>query len=156
MINLLLTYHLSGCVCSDDKLLEQPLINSTCLGLGTTVPGSGSHCYYGDNRKKCKYPWDQRTLAQELKYISEVEDEDRVSHRSNLAKASGFTGLSALHRLHRLYQFDFIQDLVFDAMHNLPLNVVSKQLHRLIDSKTFNSKELDSRLQAIPWPPGKS
>ena len=54
-----------------------------------------------------------------------------------------------------LYGFDFLKDLVYDAMHNLPLNVVSKHIHRLVENKEFDIKELDLRLQAISWPPGK-
>lgn len=53
------------------------------------------------------------------------------------------------------YNFDFLHHTVFDAMHNIPLNVVSRNLRRYRDSKTFDVKELDARLQSIPWPSGK-
>ena len=53
-----------------------------------------------------------------------------------------------------LYGFDFLKDLVYDAMHNLPLNVVSKHVHRLLENKEFDNKELDLRLGAVPWPSG--
>ena len=41
-------------------------------------------------------------------------------------------------------------------MHNIPLNVVSRHLRRLCESKEFDVKELDARLQSIPWSSGKS
>lgn len=112
------------------------------------------HYYFGDTRRHGRYSWEPRNLELELTAIAEVENEDRVSYRTNLAKLTGFTGLSSLHRLYPLYGFNFPKDLVFDAMHNIPLNIVSKQLHRLIDCKTFDSKELDMRLQAVQWPSG--
>ena len=86
--------------------------------------------------------------------MSKIENEDRTTVRSNLAKQSGYTGLSILHRLHRLYGFNVIFDTVFDMMHNIPLNVVNKHINRYLtnDSITPEIKStLDKRLKAVPW-----
>ena len=48
--------------------------------------------------------------------------------QSNKSKQTGFTDISILHQLNPLYNFNVIQDLVFDAMHNIPLNVASHHL----------------------------
>ena len=72
------------------------------LLLGTIHNG---HYYYTDNRKRNRYHWEQRSLSTEVQSMLEVEDEDRVSHRANLAKTKGFTGLSAFYR--------FINNCVF-------------------------------------------
>ena len=84
-----------------------------------------------------------------------VEAEDRVSVRANLAKETRFTGLLILHRLYSLYGFDVHRDLVFDAMHNIPLNITSNHLHYYlneapaeIERKTQNSS-MDSRYRVI-------
>lgn len=58
--------------------------------------------YYGNNRKQGKYPYEKRQLQEEIPKMQLVEDEDRVTWRANLAKATGFTGISALHRLNGL------------------------------------------------------
>ena len=61
--------------------------------------------------------------------MKRVDIEDRSSVRASLAKQCGFTGLSILHRLNCLYGFDVLLDTVYDAMHNIPLNVASHHLH---------------------------
>ena len=79
--------------------------------------------------------------------------EDRPSVRTNLAKEIGYTCLSILHRLHNLYGFDVLQDLVYDAMHNVPLNVVSHHLHYYIDNEILSPTALERKLREIPWTP---
>lgn len=86
--------------------------------------------------------------------MNRVDAEDRVSVRANLAKETGFTGLSILHRLYYLYGFDVIRDLVFDAMHNIPLNVVSNHLHHYLDEGILSPSDIEERLKAVPWTPG--
>ena len=84
-----------------------------------------------------------------------IEDEDRVSVRSQLAKESGFTGLSILHRLHALYGFNVLTDTVFDAMHNISLNVVSQHLHYFLEKDMLVPKpKVEKRLDSVPWTPG--
>ena len=85
--------------------------------------------------------------------MNDVEDEDRVSVKATLAKETGFTGLSALHRLHKLYGFNVLEDMVFDAMHNIPLNVVKQHLHYYAEQKLL-SKDVELRLNHVPWTAG--
>ena len=54
--------------------------------------------------------------------MENIEREDRTSVRSTKATNTGYTGLSLLHRLHSLYGFDIFKDIVYDGMHNIPLN----------------------------------
>ena len=83
-----------------------------------------------------------------------VDAEDRVSVRANLAKETGFTGLSILHRLYYLYGFNVLCDLVFDAMHNIPLNVVSNHLHHSWWGNYITC--WNWRLKIVPWTPGNN
>lgn len=97
-------------------------------------------------------------MANEVSYLitmRRVEVEDRISVRATLAKESGFTGLSILHRLHSLYGFDVLHDTVYDAMHNVPLNVASHHLHYYFDKGILSRQEVEVRLKAMPWTPGK-
>lgn len=85
--------------------------------------------YYGDFHYHNRHPWPAKNLQLSLLKMKDVELEDRPTIRNNKAKQSGFTGVSILHSLNALYGFDVIKDLVFDAMHNIPLNVASHHLH---------------------------
>ncbi len=88
-----------------------------------------------------------------------IEAEDRVTVRAAKAKASGFTGLSVLHRLHPLYGFDVQRDLVYDAMHNVPMNVIGQHLHHYSQQAFFsnaNKALVERRLDAMPWTAGWS
>ena len=79
----------------------------------------------------------------------QIEEEDRPTVRSSLARQGGYSGLSILHRLHKLYGFNIILDTVFDMMHNIPLNVVSKPLNCYLNEETFDKsafKHLTSQL----------
>ena len=75
--------------------------------------------------------------------MNRVDAKDRVSVRANVAKETGFAGLLILHRLHHLYGFDVLRDLVFDAMHNIPLNVVSNHLHHYLDEGIISPAETE-------------
>ena len=83
-----------------------------------------------------------------------VDVEDRPSTRIAKAKSTGFTGLSILHRLHALYGFDVLRDLVFDAMHNIPLNVASHHLHHYFNEGILTTQDVDKRLKAVQWTSG--
>ncbi len=85
-----------------------------------------------------------------------VEEEDRVTVRAALAKAAGFTGLSILHRLNQLYGFNVQLDMVYDAMHNVAMNVAGQRLHHYLDSGFFSStnKALVEKRGAMPWTTG--
>ena len=86
--------------------------------------------------------------------MQEVEEEERVSVKARKARESGYTGLSCLHRLHSLYGFDVCQDLVFDMMHNLLLNVVKHHLKCLLDLELVQHTDLEKQLNLMPWTPG--
>lgn len=83
--------------------------------------------------------------------MSEIESEDRPTVCGALARQSGYTGLSILYQLHTLYGFNVLTDMVFDMMHNIPLNVVSKHLNRYIREELVDKSVLDKRLQSVPW-----
>ena len=85
--------------------------------------------------------------------MQKIEDEDRVSVRAQMAKEEGFTGLSTLHRLYKLYRFNILEDMVFDAMHNVVLNVVSQHLHYYTEKGMLTS-EVEKRLSEVPWTAG--
>ena len=83
--------------------------------------------------------------------MSEIESEDQATLRGALARQSGYTGLSILHRLHKLYGFNLLIDVVFDMMHNILLNVVSKHLNHYLREELVDKSVVDERLQAVPW-----
>ncbi len=120
---------------------------------GELYPGTTRY-YYGKYRSCIRYPWGLKSLQESLVQMKRVEAEDRVSVRANLAKETGFTGLSILHRLHDLYGFDVHRDLVFDAMHNIPLNVASNHLHYYLNEGILSPAEIEERLKIVPWTPG--
>ncbi len=70
-------------------------------------------------------------MCDSLEAMHEVDQEDRISVRAKLASTSGFTGLSILHRFYHLHKFDVLKDLVFNAMHNIPLKVVRSHINPL-------------------------
>jgi len=84
-----------------------------------------------------------------------IDSEERPTHRVNKSKRTGFTGLSILHQLHPLYGFNVIQDLVFDAMHNIPLNVASHHLHYYFNEEILSQQAVDRRLKRVQWTAGK-
>lgn len=120
--------------------------------IGTLLSGS-KHYYFGDARYHAKHPYQDRCLADTLPELCDIEEEDRPSVRRRNAKEAGFTGLSILHRLSRLYGFDILKDTVFDAMHNIPLNVIHQHLHYYLE-KGLLSKDVEIRLSRFPWTAG--
>ena len=121
--------------------------------LGERYPETTSY-YYGNFRYRLRYPWPRRTLSSSLKDMQRVDVEDRPSVRASLSRECGFTGLSILHRLNSLYGFDVILDTVYDAMHNIPLNVASHHLHYYLNEGKLTASILETRLKAMPWTPG--
>ena len=73
---------------------------------------------------------------------------------TNFAKESGFTGLSALHRLNVLYGFNILTDMVYDAMHNVPINVIRMHLYRYVEENMLPKAEVEPRLDQFPWTAG--
>lgn len=85
-----------------------------------------------------------------LEHIKEIDEEERNTVRENLAKESGYTGLSIMHRLWPLYGFCYDQDLVFDEMHTVQLNIVKAAVDRLMrdEDHPIDWGEVDRRLDA--------
>jgi len=113
-----------------------------------------SQYYYGKFRFHARHPWSPRSLEPAVPEMKKIEAEDRRSNRAQSARRTGYTGLSILHRLHSLYGFDVLHDTVYDAMHNIPLNVASHHLQYYFDNEILNRSEVEARLQAMPWTPG--
>ena len=86
--------------------------------------------------------------------MKEIDQEERPSVRANKSKETGFTGLSILHHLNSLYGFNVMQDLVFDAMHNIPLNVASHHLHYYFNEGVLTKQDVDKNLKKVPWTAG--
>ena len=86
--------------------------------------------------------------------MKEIDQEERPSIRANRSKETGFTGLSILHQLNSLYGFNVMQDLVFDAMHNIPLNVASHHLHYYFNEGILKKQDVDKNLKKVPWTAG--
>ena len=47
-----------------------------------------------------------------------------------------------------------IKDLVFDAMHNIPLNVASHHLHYYFNEGMLSAQDVDKTLKKVPWTAG--
>ena len=109
-----------------------------------------------DYRYHARYPFATKDLGEIIDTMNYIEVEERPSIRKSKAKSTGFTGTSILHRLHAAYGFNIIRDLVFDAMHNVPLNVVSHHLRRYLDMDLISKQVIEERLEAVPWTSGMS
>ena len=99
----------------------------------------------------CHYYYPGRSLEEEVPIMSEIEREERQTYFQNRGREAGFNGVSLLHRLNPLYQFNILTDIVFDAMHLLPLNVVKNHLIKLFASEAINEREFSHKLKQIPW-----
>jgi len=44
--------------------------------------------------------------------------------------------------------------MVYDAMHNVPINVLRMHLHRYIEEKMLPKAEVEKRLDQFPWTAG--
>lgn len=67
-----------------------------------------------------------------------------------MSRDSGYTGLCIFYPLQKLYGFDVMKDLVYDMMHNIPMNVVSSLLHRFISEESI-TPDVDDMLKKFPW-----
>lgn len=125
----------------------------TCVHVtGTINPsGTGTTYYYGQNRFAARFPPESRKLETEVAKMKEIDAEDRRTVRERLSRDTGYTGLSILHCVNSLYGFDVIRDIVFDVMHNLPLNIVGCSLKQLIAEGKLDVKDADERLSNFPW-----
>lgn len=122
--------------------------------LGESLPTGGTQLYYGSYRYHYRNQWPQRTLNESIIDMDRVDQEDRSSVRRRMASETGFTGISELHRLHSLYKFDVLNDLVFDAMHTLLLNVVKRHLDYYKDQGYLSDPIVEKKLSIMPWTAG--
>lgn len=81
----------------------------------------------------------------------DIGQEERITVALDRSRESGFHGVSQLHRLHKLYKFDVLQDLVFDAMHLIPLNLVKRRLEYLLSNSLVDQDHLREALKRMPW-----
>lgn len=86
--------------------------------------------------------------------MTEVEQEERKTVFENLSREIGFLGVSLLHRLNALYSFDVLQDLVFDAMHLVSLNIVKRRVQYWLSNGILDRGEFGERLKRMPWSTG--
>lgn len=53
------------------------------------------------------------------------------------------------------YMHFMAQDLVFDVMHNVPLNVIGHHLHYYLDEGLVSPHQIEEKLDLMPWTPGE-
>lgn len=114
------------------------------------------HYYYPGYRKDYRFQTATRSISEELPLMAEIEQEERITVALERSKETGFLGVSQLHRLHKLYNFDVLRDLVFDAMHLVPLNLVKRRLDYLISNSLVDRDKLQEALTQMPWTTGIS
>ena len=126
--------------------------------LGVYVPESHHYYYYPGFRKQGRFPAAKKTILKNLDLLKEIEEEERTTVRQKRATDCGYTGLSVLHRLYPLYGFLYDEHIVFDEMHTVSLNIVKHALQDLMEDEenTIDWAIVDQRLNAIPWPKGKT
>lgn len=93
-------------------------------------------------------------MKDEIPKMTEVEQEERKTVFENLSREIGFLGVSLLHRLNALYGFDVLQDLVFDAMHLVSLNIVNRRVQYWLSNGILDKEEFGERLKRMPWSKG--
>ena len=103
----------------------------------------------------CRELPEARELKKELPVMLSIAAEDVQSIRRATSRMTGYTGLSILHHFHALYGLDVLRDLVFDEMHNLPLNVAKQYLRRYMNENLIDAEEVQRRLQSVPWTAGR-
>ena len=129
------------CACRRCCLLESIYIPERC------------HYYYPNFRKQGRFPAEKKSILNNLDTIDEIDAEERVSVRKEMARDSGYTGLSILHRLHPLYGFLYDEHMLFDEMHTFSLNIVKSALLDLLDDEdsSIDWNVVEERLKNMPW-----
>lgn len=84
-----------------------------CEVVGDYVP-SKRHYYYGHFLQRYHNPVDDRTVEKSLANAIEVENTLTMSHKAELSKKYGVTGVSVFYRWYSLCGFDPVNDLVID------------------------------------------
>lgn len=88
-----------------------------------------------------------------MQLIQSIAEENRPSVRERMSRDSGYTGLCIFYPLKKLYGFDVMKDLVYDMMHNIPMNVVSSLLRHFISEESI-TPDVDDMLKTFPWTAG--
>ena len=122
--------------------------------LGTLPPDGGTTYSHGNNHYCARFPFDERNLDDDDRLIQSIADEDQPTVREAMSRNSGYTGHSILHQLKKLYGFDVSKDLVYDMVHNIPLNVISSLLNSFIKAEEFDLLAVDNILERLTWTPG--
>lgn len=81
----------------------------------------------------------------------EVEQEERNIVFENFLREIGFFGVLLFYRLNVLYSFDVLQDLVFDVMYFVFLNIVKRRVQYWFFNGIFDKEEFGERLKRILW-----
>jgi len=132
------------CACRRCKLVGKQIENS-----------SNTYMYYGENRYHYRFPWEQRNIESSINDMFDIDNKTRVSVRKSLSSEKGFTGTSILHKyLYPLYGFDILKHMTYDVFDTLPLNVVKKQLERLLEKKIIDQSYFDDQVKNFPWTKG--
>ena len=84
----------------------------------------------------------------------EVEQEECRTVFENLSREIGFLGVSLLHRLNTLYGFDVLQDVVFDAMPLISLNIVKRRVQYWLSNGILDKEQFGERLERMAWSKG--
>lgn len=94
-------------------------------------------------------------MKDEIPKMIEVEQEERRTVFENLSREIGFLGVSLLHRLNALYGFDVLQDVVFDAMHLISLNIVKRRVQYWLSNGILVKEQFGERLKRMAWSKGR-
>ena len=122
--------------------------------LGQALYAGGKQLYYGNYQYHYRHQWFKRSLQEAVVDMDRVDGEDRISIHRKIASETGFTGKSELHRLHVLYQFNTLNDLVFDIMHTLLLGVVKRHIDFYKNQGYLSNPVIEERLKKMPWTAG--
>lgn len=106
------------------------LMNNIMFKITGTVLTGTTHYYYGESRYHAEHPWDNHCLEGSTAKMQKIDDEDRVTVRGHKAKEEGF---------------NILQDMVFDAMHNVVLNIISQHLHYYLEKGMLPRSEVEKQ-----------
>ena len=112
------------------------------------------HYYYPGFRKDFWFPTGTLRINEELPLMAEAGQEERIMVALERSKESAFLRVSQLHRLHKLYNFDVLGELVFDAMHIVPLNLLKRRLDHFLSNSLVDHDRLQEALTQMPWTTG--
>ena len=113
-----------------------------CFLKGKYIQGHG--VVYPNNRYEIQNPHQQRTIEH---ILQEAKDVASIASSSRSRRENNVTFFSKLWRLYYLYGFDLADDLVYNTMHILPLNLFKGFVEHLVQKGL--ARELDIAIQEI-------